>query len=341
MYLPLAAVAVAVVLGALSSPEAVALSERRTGNGPRLPAWAAQATALAVLTWQRNNDYCDEVRIWQGKTSAHRPDNPRIHSDLGFALAERGLVDEAIVQYQKGPGHGDRYAEVHDFLGLALVEAASGSARPSSIFREPLRSSPTSPKPTTTSPTPWLDRGRAMQPSSSTRRPWTSIPTMPRPTTIYYIALAGARAVRRGRRPFQKALEIKGEHYVAALNNMAFLRTRIRTPSVATAPWRWRWPSGRSAAPDGQGPEMLATLAAAYAEAGRFSEAVQAAPRARDLAAHPAIHASPNSSAPRFNSPRLASLITSCRSHRLAENGKGRLLRARGPRAPHPCPVKT
>ena len=49
---------------------------------------------------------------------------------------------------------------------------------------------------------------------------------------------------------------------------------------------------------------MLATLAAAYAKAGRFSEAVQAVCCVHGtlLCIQGAIHASPNSSAPRFNS---------------------------------------
>ena len=99
MYLPLAAVAAAVVLGAYAVFESLALSARRRAMvlGCLL---GSVALVLAVLTWQRNNDYRNDFLIWQDVV-ARRPSNPRARINLGLALADRGQVDEAIAQYRK------------------------------------------------------------------------------------------------------------------------------------------------------------------------------------------------------------------------------------------------
>ena len=106
MYLPLAAVAVAVVLGVYAASSALALSARRRATvfGCLL---GGVGLALAALTWQRNNDYRDEFLLWQDVV-ARRPNHPRAHNCLGNALADRGQVDEAIAELPEGPRHRAR-----------------------------------------------------------------------------------------------------------------------------------------------------------------------------------------------------------------------------------------
>ncbi len=116
---------------------------------------------------------------------------------------------------------------------------------------------------------------------------------------------------------FQKHVELDPKSEMAR-QNFALAIGRLRGPPTALAHWRWwidfypddagllsgaAWQlaAGADAAlrngkeavdlalkavqlTGGQEPAMLGTLAAAYAEAGRFSEAVQTASRAADLA---------------------------------------------------------
>jgi tetratricopeptide (TPR) repeat protein len=119
MYLPLAAVAAAVVFAVYAVVAALPFSAR-----PRQVALACLlggvGLVLAVLTWQRNNDYRDEVLIWQDVV-ARRPNHPRAHNNLGNALTARGLVDEAIVHYQRALAIKPDLADAHYNLGLALA----------------------------------------------------------------------------------------------------------------------------------------------------------------------------------------------------------------------------
>ena len=109
MYLPLAAV---VTLGVMGIH---ALAGRRT---------AIVVTALAIglgcLTWQRNQDYRTDVSIWSD-TVGKWPQNPRAHTNLGFALSRAGRIPEAIGQYDQALRIKPDYAWAHDKLGVALA----------------------------------------------------------------------------------------------------------------------------------------------------------------------------------------------------------------------------
>ncbi len=119
MYLPLAAVAAAVVLGIYAFSEALAYSARGRAalHGCML---ASVGFALAILTWQRNNDYRDPLLIWQGVV-AQRPNNPHAHNNLGIELAGRGQVDEANAHYRMALEIRPGFAKARSNLGLALA----------------------------------------------------------------------------------------------------------------------------------------------------------------------------------------------------------------------------
>jgi tetratricopeptide (TPR) repeat protein len=119
MYLPLAAVSVAVVLGAYAVCEALAISARRRAAilGCLL---GSVALALAILTWQRNHAYRDDFLLWQDVV-ARRPNHPRAHNNLGNALADRGEIDAAIIQYRQALEIAPGYAAAHYNLGNALA----------------------------------------------------------------------------------------------------------------------------------------------------------------------------------------------------------------------------
>ena len=160
MYLPLAAVAAAVVIGGWMAGQW--LVARGTIRASSLPALAATpvifaAVALGTLTFHRNMDYQNGLSIW-GDTVAKSPHSSRAHNNfgtvladsgrleeamphfqiafelkpdfaepyynLGFALAHRGRVDEAIAQYRQALAIRPDYADASNNLGLAL--AATG-----------------------------------------------------------------------------------------------------------------------------------------------------------------------------------------------------------------------
>lgn len=120
MYLPLAAVAALVV--------AAADALWRDGSGrQRVSAiWPGLALALALIalgwrTLERNNEYRDAVALWESNLR-HRPNNPRAHYNLGYALVEAGRPQEAIAPLKRALELAPGYADVHTTLGNALSQ---------------------------------------------------------------------------------------------------------------------------------------------------------------------------------------------------------------------------
>ena len=139
MYLPLAAV---IVLGAVVSS---ALLGRLPGDG-RFSKWASGAVALALVialatvTARRNLDYRSQLSIWQD-TVTKAPGNPRAQHGLGFALADRGRIEEAIVHYQEALRIEPRNSQVHNNLGIALARRRR-LEEATTHFREAVRIQP-------------------------------------------------------------------------------------------------------------------------------------------------------------------------------------------------------
>jgi tetratricopeptide (TPR) repeat protein len=113
MYLPLAAVITIVVLAIY----VVAGSGRLCWV-----AYASLALGLGIATARRNGVYGSELTLW-GDTVAKRPDNPRAHCSLGFALSSvPGKLPQAISEYETAIRIHPNYSEAYDDLGIALEE---------------------------------------------------------------------------------------------------------------------------------------------------------------------------------------------------------------------------
>ena len=114
MYLPLAAVITAGVLGV-----------HALLGGRSLLLFGLLAIALGWLTMQRNRDYRSAVVLWQD-TVAKCPGNPRAHVNLGKALLESGSHFLALDQYREAVrlDPGDAVAQ----FNLANALAREGRA---------------------------------------------------------------------------------------------------------------------------------------------------------------------------------------------------------------------
>jgi tetratricopeptide (TPR) repeat protein len=128
MYLALAAPVTLVVVGAWTlwcrlcpaAPPGARLPLRRLVQlAPLLPLVLA-ATALAVTTSRRNEDYQSGFSIWQD-TVRKRPENWRAHLDLGLAFAGLQRFDEAVDQYQQALALKPNDAKAYSNIGLALA----------------------------------------------------------------------------------------------------------------------------------------------------------------------------------------------------------------------------
>jgi tetratricopeptide (TPR) repeat protein len=111
MYLPLAAVIVAGVVGLW------------TWLGRRaLIVVAMIAVVWSSMTVQRNRVYQSELALWTD-TVAHRPENARAHNNLGNALLQAGRNDEAGAEFAAALRLSPDYADAHNNAGYVLARA--------------------------------------------------------------------------------------------------------------------------------------------------------------------------------------------------------------------------
>ena len=153
MYLPLAAVVTAAVVGAVTLGKR--LFSKQQGVVLGCVAGGAVAVLFTLLTIQRNRDYNSEVAIWQDTLSKRpknsraennlasallktgkvqeatvhlaqalrlKPDNAKAYFNLGIASAQQGRVQEAMQQYEQALRLKPDYAEAHNSLGLELAQ---------------------------------------------------------------------------------------------------------------------------------------------------------------------------------------------------------------------------
>jgi tetratricopeptide (TPR) repeat protein len=116
MYLPLAGVIAAVVLGAR------ALLEKAGAPGPiRLLVLAGAAAAAGALTFQRNEIYRSAVAIWSD-TVARRPDNALAVYNLGVAWDQEQQFSAAAGQFSRAIELRPDLAAPRYDLGFALIQ---------------------------------------------------------------------------------------------------------------------------------------------------------------------------------------------------------------------------
>jgi tetratricopeptide (TPR) repeat protein len=77
------------------------------------------AAWFGVLTHERNEDFSSEERIWMD-TVAKRPDNPRARVNYGVILASEQRVPEAEHQLREGVRLKESSAPAHSSLGTIL-----------------------------------------------------------------------------------------------------------------------------------------------------------------------------------------------------------------------------
>ena len=163
------------------------------------------------------------------------------YNNLGAALAQRKQFDEAVGQFLEAVKIKPDYANAHYNLGVALA-----------------------------------NRGRTDEAIAHFR---AAVKIKPDYANAHYnlgCALASRGRIDEAITQYHKFLEIKPDD-IHALNDLAWLRATCPTSlfrdgaeGVALAERALRLSDGRE-------PIILDTLAAAYAEAGRFPEAVQTA----------------------------------------------------------------
>ena len=202
--------------------------------------------------------FCGALSESEGRTSqaiefcklvlANRPDDAEVHVNLAVALFRSGKGSEAIAHLEKAADLAPGDATIQANLGAALAQQGRLSEA-----------------------APRLEKAVSIDPKSAEAHYNLG--------TLYYLQ----RRVKEALGEWRRAVELDPNH-AASLNRAALVLAASPDASLRNGAEAVALAERAVALSGGRDPAFLDTLAAAYAEAGRFPEAAQTARRALDLA---------------------------------------------------------
>ena len=122
MYLPLAAVLMALAMGGYLGIQALVRRTRlssRAGMVAAVCVVALVAIAMGILTHRRNETYRSAVSIWED-TVTKAPHNPWAHLNVGVALSDLNRLKEAIEHDEQAIRLKPDFADAYSNLGFLL-----------------------------------------------------------------------------------------------------------------------------------------------------------------------------------------------------------------------------
>ncbi len=215
----------------------------RPSSSTRRPWKPSPITSGPTTTWASRWSNCGRLEEGIGhfqKVLEIKPDDAKAHYSLGNVLLGRGQVKEAIGHFQKALEIQPDDAKAHYSLGNALV-----------------------------------GRGQIVEAIGHYQQ---ALEIKPDFADAYYglgNALLERGQIDEAIGRYQKALEINPRH-VGAFNNIAWLRATQPDPKLRDGPQAVTLARRAVELSPGDA-DLLGTLAAAYAETGRFAEAAQTA----------------------------------------------------------------
>jgi protein O-mannosyl-transferase len=270
---------------------------------------------LGTLTFHQSANYHDLITLYQ-VTLAQNPKCWMAEYNLGLALKNQGQLDEAIAHYRRAVNIWPDYVEAHYNLGGAYIEKGNidealaeyrraieirpddadshnnyGSAlrrlnqfdQAENEYRRALSLHPQYLDARLNLGSLLLQRGR-------TAEAITNLETARRlqPNDAVTHVTLGLALMKNGQ-PGEAAAELNralqlAPDEVSALNSLAWLLATAGVDSVRDGKRAVQLAERANALTGNNNPAILHTLAAAYAEAGRFDEAMQTARRAMRLA---------------------------------------------------------
>jgi tetratricopeptide (TPR) repeat protein len=216
------------------------------------------------------------------KALALRPVTAEFHNNLGIVLLRNGRVDEAIVHFQKVAEIQPDDIKAHEGLGMAFFQKAQVDEAIVQ-FQEVLRIHPDFAEANNNLGAAFLQKGQMNEAIAYYQKAVQLEPLNAEFQSNLGYALFLRGEVREAIAHYQTSLEIQPQNAITC-KNLAWILATCPEASVrngAKAVELAEQAARLSGSPD---PIFIGTLAAAYAEAGRFPEAVATARRAQQLA---------------------------------------------------------
>jgi len=239
------------------------------------PAFGATLlVALGLLTWKQCHMYSNLETLWE-TTLARNPECWMAYNNLGNVRLNQGRTEQAIVLFRESLRINPNNAKAQRNLGLAFFRQGRVEEAISHYY-EALRINPAYANAR-------LDLGNALLQQGRTEEAITLYNEALRINPAYaeaHINLGNA-LLQQGRTEedishTQKALELQPDN-PAFQNNLAWLLATAPQASARDGARAVRLATQACQSTGGKNPLFLYTLAAAYAETGEFSQAVQTA----------------------------------------------------------------
>ncbi len=288
MYLPLAApVALFVIGGYALGPRLfkrmslAAAQQEQLAKSVGAALLVIVVALLATQTIRRNMQYQSDLVMWVDVVKK-RPENSRGHNTLGEILALRGLIGEAAEEFRLACKYNPDYVEAHANLGSALW--LIGNIEESKIeLNEGVRLGPRN-------ALAHYNLAMALSSEGKLDEGLTHLTAAVEydPANILYYVRRGVLLEQKGRfaeaaNDFVTALGQAPDSWVA-LSHLAVSLALQDDPSLRNTREAERLAKQAVAISKETEPAPLDALAVAYAESGRFPEAVQLEQRALELA---------------------------------------------------------
>jgi tetratricopeptide (TPR) repeat protein len=224
----------------------------------------------------------DEAMAHYQKALKIKPDTPELQNNIALAKAGQGRFDEAIAYYRKALKLNPDYVIAHN--GLAIVLVARGQlAEAIAHYREALKIKPDCIDVHVNLGNALLRLGQRDEALRHFGKVVELSPADAVPRNNLGVILATQGRFTEAAAQFQKALQIQPD-YVEARKSLAWLRASCPEPSLRNGAEAIEHARRADQLCGGQRVDVLDALGAAYAEAGRFPDALTTAHKALDLA---------------------------------------------------------
>ncbi|MGA3179360.1 MAG: tetratricopeptide repeat protein [Verrucomicrobiota bacterium] len=211
------------------------------------------------------------------------PNNAEARNNLAVALFDKGAKEEAIAQYRKALQIKPDYAEARNNLGVALFDKG-GKEEALAQYRRALEIDPQSAKADYNLGCALASEGQLDKAISHFRRAAKNQPGYANAYSSLGLVFFQKGETKEAIDAWQQALEIKPDQAIVQ-NNLAWLLATTPEASLRNGAKAVRLAEQASQSDGGSNEFLLHTLAAAYAESGRYGEAAATARRALELAA--------------------------------------------------------
>jgi tetratricopeptide (TPR) repeat protein len=251
-----------------------------------LALWPESANAhggLGAALFQKG--HMDEAIIEYQKALEIEPDfaaAAEAHSNLGYALVQKGHIDEAISQFQKALETKPNLAEVHNNLGYSLLQI--GRVDEAIVhYRKAIELQPESANFHTGLGNALFQKGHMDEAIIQYQEALALQPKSADACERLGNAFRRKGMAAEAMACYQKAIELQPQ-FILAQVDLAWMLATWPEPSVRNGGKAVALAEQANQFSKDKDPQILRTLAAAYAETGRFPEAVLTAKQALALA---------------------------------------------------------